>query len=104
MKVINKVGIFKLPLPNECVCNIMDYAFSRTHDLLKQKKIKINKIIKNGYSRTKECKHFYQIWNDPEHDSFWMHSYLDGKRIVLQNENCVRCGNYREAQEAHIVC
>ncbi len=103
MKLIN-AGVFNLPLPNECVYAIMDYAFIQMSHYKKKIIAKINKIIKDGFNRKRVVKHFYKIWNDSDHDSYWKHAYLDKKRIVIQNENCVRCGNYREATCSSIVC
>jgi DNA/RNA endonuclease G (NUC1) len=104
MKLINNVDLFKLELPIDCIRSIMDYAFEQTHNRKKQIIVNLNIIINSGYNRTRVCKHFYKIWDDSELDSFWMNAYTDTRKIVIQNENCVRCGNYREASCKHILC
>jgi hypothetical protein len=104
MKLINNVDLFKLDLPTECIRFIMDYAFEQTHNRKRAITMKINTIINSGYSRTRVCKNFYKVWDDSEQDSFWLNVYNDTYRVVIQSENCVRCGNYRETTCPTILC
>jgi len=104
MKLISGIGIFKLPLPNECICFIMDYAFEQTHNHKQKITNIINTIINSGYNRVRVCKKFYEIWDDSEQDSFWLNVYKDKRSIVMQSENCVQCGNYRYTNCINILC
>ena len=90
------VCLSKLPCPTDCIHLILDFSFKH-FDTCKQAILnRILNILKSGYSRTNVFKKFYEIWNDADQDSFWIHVYNDSKQIVLQNENCVRCGNFRD--------
>lgn len=104
MKLLNNVDLFKLDLPTDCIRSIMDYAFEQTHNRKKQIIVNLNHIINSGYNRTHVGKNFYKIWDDSDHDSFWLNVYNDTCKIVIQGENCVLCGNYREAICKDIVC
>ena len=45
------------------------------------------------------------MWDDADQDSFWLHVYVENsKTTVIQNENCVRCGNYRSPYPLHKLC
>ena len=106
MKIVNDkaVSVFNFNLPTDCIGVIMDFAFDKIPNYKKKQIMKINKIIKQGYSRTRVYSHFYRVWNDADHDSFWMHAYVDKKHVLIQNENCVYCGNYRETKCKKILC
>jgi len=79
----------------DCGNLILSFAFYDVDTYKKQCMKKIRDILYDGYSRTRVNTSFYQMWNDAEQDSYWLHIYVDHKITILENENCVRCGNYR---------
>jgi ribosomal protein S14 len=80
----------------------MDYAFEQTDNAKKKVMDRINGTILRGYNRCHVTNQFYKIWEDEGQDSFWIHRYE--KNFMLQNENCVKCGNYRETLLHNILC
>ena len=84
-------------LPEDCISLILDYVAQLHYtDTMK----KVHGILLHSSSRdatsTLFRNHSY-LWNDVEQDSGWVHFLRDRKCIVIENENCVRCGEFRES-------
>ena len=107
MKLVSykkKLQLYKLTC-DDCVQLILSFAFYDV-DVYKRQCMKtIKTILNDGYSRTRVYKKFYQMWHDADQDSFWLHVYKENKHtVVLQNENCIRCGNYRTPYPLNKLC